>query len=101
MPGHAEAALTAYPFLGCPGTGPYQVEPTWGVFKDVFCAGKYSTFRFIEDVLDEVLTLFPSRYIHAQIKLSSTDDFIFLKPQFSSFANLFSPVILKHQNVFW
>lgn len=64
MPGHAEAALTSYPFLGCPGTGPYQVQQRWGVFKNVFCAGKDSTFQFIQDVLDEVLTLFPSRYIH-------------------------------------
>ncbi|HSU51465.1 MAG TPA: beta-N-acetylhexosaminidase [Segetibacter sp.] len=64
MPGHAEAALTSYPFLGCPGTGPYQVEQKWGVFKNVFCAGNDSTFNFLQDVLDEVLTLFPSKYIH-------------------------------------
>ncbi|MCW3079273.1 beta-N-acetylhexosaminidase [Segetibacter sp.] len=64
MPGHAEAALTSYPFLGCPGTGPYQVQQGWGVFNNVFCAGKDSTFQFIQDVLDEVLTLFPSQYIH-------------------------------------
>jgi hexosaminidase len=64
MPGHAEAALTSYPFLGCPGTGPYMVEEKWGVFKNVFCAGKDSTFKFLQDVLDEVIALFPSRYIH-------------------------------------
>ncbi len=64
MPGHAEAALTSYPWLGCPGTGPYKVEGTWGVFDDVYCAGKDSTFKFLENVLDEVLTLFPSKYIH-------------------------------------
>jgi len=64
MPGHAEAALTAYPWLGCPGTGPYKVEGTWGVFDDVYCAGKDSTFQFLQDVLDEVLDLFPSPYIH-------------------------------------
>jgi hexosaminidase len=64
MPGHAEAALTAYNWLGCPGTGPYKVEGTWGVFNNVFCAGKDSTFQFLQDVIDEVLELFPSPYIH-------------------------------------
>jgi hexosaminidase len=64
MPGHAEAALTAYNWLGCPGTGPYKVEGTWGVFDNVFCAGKDSTFQFLQDVIDEVLQLFPSPYIH-------------------------------------
>jgi hexosaminidase len=64
MPGHSSAALTAYPWLGCPGTGPYKVEGTWGVFDDVYCAGKDSTFQFLQDVIDEVLTLFPSKYIH-------------------------------------
>ncbi len=63
LPGHSSAALTAYPWLGCTG-GPYQVQQTWGVFKDVFCAGNDSTFRFLEDVLDEVMALFPSKYIH-------------------------------------
>jgi hexosaminidase len=63
LPGHSSAALTAYPWLGCTG-GPYQVQQTWGVFKDVFCAGNDSTFQFLEDVLDEVMTLFPSKYIH-------------------------------------
>lgn len=64
MPGHSSAALTAYPWLGCPGTGPYKVEGTWGVFDDVYCAGKDSTFQFLQDVIDEVLPLFPSKYIH-------------------------------------
>jgi hexosaminidase len=64
MPGHAEAALTSYPWLGCPGTGPYKVEETWGVFNNVFCAGKDSTFQFLQDVMDEVLQLFPGPYIH-------------------------------------
>jgi hexosaminidase len=64
MPGHSSAALTAYPELGCPGTGPYKVEHTWGVFDDVFCAGNDSTFLFLQDVLDEVIPLFPSKYIH-------------------------------------
>jgi hexosaminidase len=64
MPGHSSAALTAYPWLGCPGTGPYKVEETWGVFDDVYCAGKDSTFTFLQDVIDEIIPLFPSKYIH-------------------------------------
>jgi hexosaminidase len=64
MPGHSSAALTAYPWLGCPGTGPYKVEGTWGVFDDVFCAGNDSVFMFLQDVLDEVMPLFPSKLIH-------------------------------------
>ncbi|WP_307527665.1 glycoside hydrolase family 20 protein [Pedobacter sp. W3I1] len=63
MPGHALAALTAYPELGCTG-GPYQVATYWGVFDDVFCAGNDKTFAFIADVLDEVINLFPGKYIH-------------------------------------
>lgn len=63
MPGHASAALTAYPYLGCTG-GPYIVRQTWGVSKDVFCAGNDSVFTFLENVLDEVMSIFPSKYIH-------------------------------------
>lgn len=63
MPGHAQAALAAYPELGCTG-GPYHTATYWGVFEDVYCAGKEETFTFLENVLDEVLTLFPSPYIH-------------------------------------
>jgi hexosaminidase len=63
MPGHSSAALTAYPSLGCTG-GPYQVQQTWGVFNDVFCAGNDSVFAFLQDVIDEVVTLFLSKYIH-------------------------------------
>ena len=63
MPGHSTAALAAYPELGCTG-GPYQVAKTWGVMKDVYCAGKEETFSFLQDVLDEVCELFPSTYIH-------------------------------------
>jgi hexosaminidase len=63
LPGHAQAALAAYPNLGCKG-GPYEVATTWGVFKDVYCAGKEETFTFLQDVLDEVMALFPSEYIH-------------------------------------
>lgn len=65
MPGHALAALAAYPELGC-GTnpGPYKVAEKWGVFPDIFCAGKETTFDFLEDVLTEVVALFPSQNIH-------------------------------------
>lgn len=63
MPGHASAALTAYPELGCTG-GPYKVQETWGVFEEVFCAGNDKTFSVLQDVLDEVIALFPSKYIH-------------------------------------
>jgi hexosaminidase len=63
MPGHALAALSAYPNLGCTG-GPYKTGQIWGVFDDVFCAGNDATFAFIEGVLDEVCALFPSTYIH-------------------------------------
>jgi hexosaminidase len=63
LPGHALAALSAYPNLGCTG-GPYEAATTWGVFDDVFCAGKEETFEFLQGVLDEVVELFPSRYIH-------------------------------------
>lgn len=84
MPGHASAAIAAYPFLSCfPGektvipTHPSEVskqqqsdgqiklvQETWGVFEDVFCAGKDSTFLFMQGVLEEVLPLFPSTLIH-------------------------------------
>ncbi|MCF0175748.1 MAG: family 20 glycosylhydrolase [Bacteroidales bacterium] len=63
MPGHASAALASYPELGCAGEG-YQVQRNWGVFPEIFCAGKESTFEFIENVLDEVCRLFPGEYIH-------------------------------------
>jgi hexosaminidase len=63
MPGHASAALTAYPNLGCTG-GPYQVQQTWGVFNEVFCAGNDTVFTFLQNVLDEVIPLFPAKYVH-------------------------------------
>lgn len=78
MPGHSSAAIAAYPQLSCfpgeptlpakgtawagPRTGK-QVQQAWGVFEDVFCPTEY-TFNFLEDVLDEVMLLFPSKYIH-------------------------------------
>lgn len=81
MPGHSSAAIAAYPWLSCfpdektripenmiseaskKATGKL-VQETWGVFDDVFCAGKDSTFKFLEDVLDEVIPLFPGPYVH-------------------------------------
>jgi hexosaminidase len=63
MPGHSSAALTAYPYLGCTG-GPYQVKQNWGVHKDVYCAGNDSVFAFLQDVLDEVIPLFPAKFVH-------------------------------------
>jgi hexosaminidase len=84
MPGHASAAIAAYPWLSCfpneqtvipthPSKGSALrqaqgnkkvVQETWGVFDDIFCAGKDSTFMFLQNVLDEVLPLFPSKLIH-------------------------------------
>lgn len=63
MPGHAMAALAAYPELSCTG-GPFKVPATWGVFDDVYCAGNDETFAFIDNVLAEVCALFPGQYIH-------------------------------------
>ncbi len=63
LPGHMLAALAAYPELGCTD-GPYEVASTWGVFPDVLCPGKEATFEFLENVLTEVMELFPSKYIH-------------------------------------
>ena len=62
MPGHSKAALAAYPELGC-GPGPYEVRTTWGVDENIFCP-KEETFTFLENVLTEVMALFPSTYIH-------------------------------------
>lgn len=63
MPGHSLAALSAYPELGCTG-GPYEAATKWGVFDDVYCAGNDKTFHFLDDVLAEVVELFPGKYIH-------------------------------------
>lgn len=80
MPGHASAAIAAYNWLSCfpeketkmtehpseasqTKTGK-KVQETWGVFEDIFCAGKDSTFLFMQNVLDEVMALFPAKYIH-------------------------------------
>lgn len=63
LPGHMLAALATFPELGCTGKG-YEVSEKWGVFEDVLCAGNPKTLPFIYDIFDEVLTLFPSHYIH-------------------------------------
>lgn len=63
MPGHATAALAAYPNLGCTG-GPYEVWTMWGINDEIFCAGNEEVFKFLEDVLVEVMEIFPSKYIH-------------------------------------
>lgn len=63
LPGHMMGALAAYPELGCTG-GPYDVWCTWGVSEEVLCAGKEETMVFLENVLGEIMELFPSEYIH-------------------------------------
>ena len=63
LPGHSQAALAAYPHLGCTGES-VAVATEWGVFKDIYCAGNEQTFEFLEDVLDYVCEIFPSKYIH-------------------------------------
>jgi hexosaminidase len=62
MPGHSVAALAAYPELACT-EGPFEVATVWGVKQDIYCPSE-ETFAFLEDVLTEVMELFPSRYIH-------------------------------------
>jgi hexosaminidase len=63
MPGHAVAALSAYPEYSCTG-GPFETYTKWGVSDDVYCAGKDETFEFLENILSEVIDLFPGEYIH-------------------------------------
>lgn len=62
LPGHAQAAISAYPNLGCTGEQ-VDVAEKWGVFEHIYCS-KDETFHFLEDVLDEVIALFPSEFIH-------------------------------------
>lgn len=63
MPGHCTAALAAYPEYSCAGL-PLEVGQRWGGYPDIFCAGQDKTFEFLKDILEEVMDLFPSRYIH-------------------------------------
>ena len=63
MPGHSLAALAAYPQYAC-NAGPFETYSRWGVSDDVYCAGNDETFVFLENILKEVMALFPSKYIH-------------------------------------
>lgn len=63
MPGHTLAVLVAYPELSCTG-GPFKMPVKWGIQDDIFCAGKAETFSFLEDILSEVVELFPGKIIH-------------------------------------
>lgn len=63
IPGHLLAALQVYPEYGCTG-GPYKAWTRWGVSEDILCAGNDRSLDFIDNVLDEVIGLFPSKYIH-------------------------------------
>ena len=63
MPGHMMAALASYPELGCTG-GPYEIPVRFGVFTDVLCGGNDKTLQFAKDVLEEIMDIFPSKYIH-------------------------------------
>ena len=63
LPGHMLAALASYPELGCTG-GPYEIPVRFGVFEDVLCGGNEKTLQFAKDVLEEIMDIFPSEYIH-------------------------------------
>lgn len=63
LPGHMLAALAAYPEMGCTG-GPYEVCPRWGIFEDALCIGNDQTMQFLEDVMSEIIEIFPSKYVH-------------------------------------
>ncbi len=63
MPGHAVALLTAYPALSCTG-GPFEVRTKWGISDDILCAGNDSVFTVMQDILTEIMEIFPSTYIH-------------------------------------
>lgn len=63
LPGHMQAALCAYPELGCTG-GPYEVWTKWGVSEDVLCAGNDEVLDFLDGVFTEIMEMFPSEYVH-------------------------------------
>jgi hexosaminidase len=63
MPGHSAAAISCYPEISCTG-GPFEVGTFWGIYYDIYCAGNEKTFQFLEDVMNEVVDLFPGKYIH-------------------------------------
>lgn len=63
MPGHTVAALASYPELGCTG-GPYSVGYGWGIYKDVLCLGNEKVYTFLQNIIDELIDIFPAKYIH-------------------------------------
>ncbi len=63
MPGHQQSALASYPELGCTG-GPYEVGMNWGIYLNILCLGNEQTYAFCEDVLSEIMDIFPSELIH-------------------------------------
>lgn len=63
FPGHATAALAAYPQFSCTG-GPFEVETHWGIFQNIYCPGNPQTLVFLQDMLSEVIDLFPGKYVH-------------------------------------
>ena len=63
MPGHASAALAAYPRFSCSGAG-YSTDVGGGIFPGVYCPGNEETFEFLQNILAEVIELFPGKYIH-------------------------------------
>ena len=63
LPGHCSAAIASYPFLSCQQK-PIKVANSWGVFKEIYCAGNDSVFVFLEKIFDEIIPLFPSKRIH-------------------------------------
>ena len=63
MPGHSTAAISCYPEISCTG-GPFEVGTFWGIYYDIYCAGNEKTFQFLENVINEVVDLFPGKYIH-------------------------------------
>lgn len=75
MPGHMLAALASYPELGCTG-GPYQVGHYWGVYKDVLCVANPKVYEFVEDVLTELMDIFPSEVIHIGGDETPTDKWL-------------------------
>jgi hexosaminidase len=63
MPGHATSAIVAYPQLASTDAPPDEIPSDWGVYRNLYNVDD-ATFAFLEDVLGEVMALFPSRYIH-------------------------------------
>ncbi len=117
MPGHALAALAAYPELGCT-SNPYEVASKWSVFSDIYCPGKEGTFTFISDVMGEMTSLFPGKYFHiggaesletsweqcpdCQIRMKN-DSLISTKDLHTYFENRLSSILksLGKQSVHW